>query len=381
MGGGEVVVPDTATSPVPPFPWFGGKRKVAGEVWRRFGDVTTYVEPFAGAAAVLLARPDRHRWWERFETINDADGHVVNVFRALAADPAAVARHAAWPVSEVDLTARHLWLTRQQPWLAERLFADPDFFDARAAGWWLWGVSAWVGGDWCTGAGPYTGNTDTPITRGGNTPGVYRKMPMVSGTHGGRGVHRPRPVTGSVPGVHGTPVPDVIGSVERDLRAEFTVLANRLRRVRVTCGQWDRVLGSAAVPPAGQVAGVFLDPPYDAEIRRGDLYAVGDRPADRTVAVHAAARSWALQHGEDSRYRIAYCAYTNPADTALFTSAGWLAFTWQTAGGYGTHARNRAWDNRTREVVWFSPGCRPAAAEPIPLFPVPGRCDVEASNR
>jgi len=29
-----------------PFPWFGGKRKVAAEIWSRFGDVVNYVEPF-----------------------------------------------------------------------------------------------------------------------------------------------------------------------------------------------------------------------------------------------------------------------------------------------------------------------------------------------
>lgn len=40
-----------------PFPWFGGKSKIANEVWRRFGDVPNYVEPFFGSGAVLLGRP------------------------------------------------------------------------------------------------------------------------------------------------------------------------------------------------------------------------------------------------------------------------------------------------------------------------------------
>lgn len=40
-----------------PFPWFGGKRRVADVVWRAFGDVPNYVEPFAGSLAVLLGRP------------------------------------------------------------------------------------------------------------------------------------------------------------------------------------------------------------------------------------------------------------------------------------------------------------------------------------
>ena len=59
-----------------PFPYFGGKSKVAGEVWRRFGDVPNYVEPFAGSTAVLLKRPDRHQWWERTETVKQPSGAI-----------------------------------------------------------------------------------------------------------------------------------------------------------------------------------------------------------------------------------------------------------------------------------------------------------------
>jgi site-specific DNA-adenine methylase len=34
-----------------PFPWFGGKRRVAPVVWQRFGDVENYVEPFFGSVS------------------------------------------------------------------------------------------------------------------------------------------------------------------------------------------------------------------------------------------------------------------------------------------------------------------------------------------
>lgn len=40
-----------------PFPYFGGKMRVASVVWDRFGDVPNYVEPFFGSGAILLARP------------------------------------------------------------------------------------------------------------------------------------------------------------------------------------------------------------------------------------------------------------------------------------------------------------------------------------
>jgi hypothetical protein len=76
-----------------PFPWFGGKSRVADLVWQRFGDVPNYIEPFAGSLAVLLARPhDPHT-----ETINDLDCMVANFWRALSADPDAVAQYADWP--------------------------------------------------------------------------------------------------------------------------------------------------------------------------------------------------------------------------------------------------------------------------------------------
>ncbi len=40
-----------------PYPYFGGKAKVAGEIWKRLGDVPVYVEPFLGSGALWLAHP------------------------------------------------------------------------------------------------------------------------------------------------------------------------------------------------------------------------------------------------------------------------------------------------------------------------------------
>ena len=73
---------------IAPFPYFGGKSKVADPVWRAFGTVSNYVEPFFGSGAVLLARPMPINGPE---TINDFDGMVANFWRALQADPEAVA--------------------------------------------------------------------------------------------------------------------------------------------------------------------------------------------------------------------------------------------------------------------------------------------------
>ena len=63
-----------------PFPYFGGKGRAAPIIWRALGDPSGYVEPFAGSAAVLLARPEFKG--RRVETLNDLDGWLVNVWRA-----------------------------------------------------------------------------------------------------------------------------------------------------------------------------------------------------------------------------------------------------------------------------------------------------------
>ena len=127
-----------------PFPWFGGKSRAASLIWERFGDVPNYVEPFAGSLATLLLRPHQ----AKTETVNDKDAYLVNFWRAVQADPEAVATWACDPINEADLHARHLWLLAQGDF-RERMIADPHHFDAKVAGWWVWGLCSWIGTGWC----------------------------------------------------------------------------------------------------------------------------------------------------------------------------------------------------------------------------------------
>jgi hypothetical protein len=130
-----------------PFPWFGGKSRVADLVWSRFGDgIPNYVEPFAGSMAVLLARYFRGGGTE---TVNDKDAFLSNFWRALREDPDAVAEHADWPVSECDLLARHRWLVSYGAARLQLLKSDPEFYDVKIAGWWVWGLCSWIGSGWC----------------------------------------------------------------------------------------------------------------------------------------------------------------------------------------------------------------------------------------
>ena len=334
-----------------PFVWFGGKRKVAPLVWPRLGDVDNYAEPFAGSLAMLLERPPESSG-RNAETVNDKDRYICNFWRALKADPDAVARYADWPVNETDLLARHIWLVNEGRASLARLDADPDYSDAKIAGWWVWGINCWIGSGWCAGNGKWGADAEGNIVDvkaggvkrqkphlGNNVgQGVHRKLPNLG--RAGQGVHRKLPNLGDAG--HGT------NRGLDSLTAYMRQLADRLRRVRVCCGDWARIVTPGALS-YGERVGIFLDPPYSAEANReGDLYTEDDLDIAHEV------RDWAVANGDNPRYRIALCGYegehTLPDD--------WQCVAWKANASYQSsngNGRNSA--NRHKERVWFSPHC------------------------
>ena len=241
------------------------------------GEVDNYIEPFCGSMAVLLARPD-DRWQTGAETVNDADSYLSNFWRALAAAPEEVARWADWPVNETDLLARHLWLVDTGRKRIQSMEADPDFYDAKVAGWWVWGINSWIGSGWCAGHGPWRVVDGQVVNTGDAGRGVNRQRPHLGA---GRGVNRKLPHLGN----RGNDKPGREESVD-DLTDYFLALSARLRRVRVCCGDWSRVVTEGAMA-YGDSVGVFLDPPYqDAVVQWADVHRFSLPPAyvDRLCA-------------------------------------------------------------------------------------------------
>ena len=314
-----------------PFPWFGGKSQVAHIVWERFGNVPNYVEPFFGSGAVLLNRPHE----PGCETINDADGFVANFWRAVQADPEQVARYADWPVNENDLHARHAWLVQRRDTLTRKLEGDPDFYDAKIAGWWCWGLCCWIGGGWCSGKGSRRVVDGELVKIDGKGPGVDRQRVHLGDK--GQGVNRQRVDLGKGRGV----------TRKRELIHDWMVaLSNRLRYVRVCCGDWSRVCGETPTVHNG-VTGVLLDPPYADTAGRSEVYSVDD-----TQVAHAV-REWAIERGDDPRMRIALCGY----EGEHVMPDSWECVAWKARGGYGLQGNNRGRVNAGRERIWFSPHC------------------------
>ena len=327
-----------------PFPWFGGKSRVADVVWERFGmDVGNYVEPFFGSGAVLLGRPGGPG---KIETVNDLDGYIANFWRAVKHCPGEVAHWADWPVNEADLHARHTFLRRHSEDLLPRLMGDPDWCDPLIAGWWVWGMACWIGSGWCgdSGTGPWhvLDGQLTHIRDLSAGLGVARKLVHLG--DGGRGVARQL--------VH--------DDEASGLTAWMRALSDRLARVRVCCGEWDRIVGPSPTVKLGTTA-VFLDPPYSNDVRADGMYRLDDGDVAADVL------DWCVANGNNPDLRIALCGYATEAHGVLAAEHGWDEHAWSASGGYANADSDGA-QNRHLERIWFSPACIPAGPPPLNLF-------------
>jgi site-specific DNA-adenine methylase len=540
---------------VAPFPWFGGKRKVASLVWEAIGDVPNYVEPFAGSLAVLLARPPGHKGG--VETANDMDGLLCNFWRALSLAPDEVARYADWPISECvpggtmiatprgtipiesiqvgdvvlgydggrvvpaevtgtkvsdttselvrvsdtlltpnhpvwtrehgyipaghleigdtiavlenladepgfsilfrrhefrecqsshpqgvsvqcptlavrvynletsthnyfannllvhncDMHARHAWLVSKKPDITSRLCGDPEWYDAKAAGWWVWGICCWIGSGWCSGEGAWQSVNGELVRRvreeseqGEPAQGVSRKrphlktmdginrqIPMLSGNQGlnsengsvsrkrprldalsgvnshvdvANGIVRQMPRLGGACGVNSQDTLDgdfIAGDIDGDVYASGTAdvpsgvrsalrdVAIRVRKVRLTCGDWSRVCGPSVTHYVG-LTGVFLDPPYSGETGRADVYSHEDFSVAHDV------RKWCIENGGNKLMRIVLAGYEGEHNE--LESHGWKKKAWSAGKGYAGQRKTGENENGKLERLWISPHCR-----------------------
>ena len=294
-----------------PFPWFGGMRAVAADVWARLGAPKQYIEPFCGSAAILLASPSI----ASLEVVGDMNGFIANFWRAVKHQPGEVARWADYPVSHIDLGARHVWLHHRRESIGEGLLDAEWPGDAQAAGWWLWGQCSWIGSGWAE-----WGRA--------SAPGEHGQIPHISDA--GRGVQ----ALGKIPHV-GNAGRGLITSCGRTAWEWLHRLADRLERVRVIHGDWSRCLNHHYGQNDNGSTGVFLDPPY---VAFEGLYSAGDK------AVAVAVAEWAAEHAD---LRIALCGHVGDYDLP-----GWDAVPWKRVRlTYGSDT------TRAAECIWYSPAC------------------------
>ena len=232
-------------------------------------------------------------------------------------------------VHNCDLFARHSWLVRQTASLTEQLHADPDWFDAKIAGWWCWGLCNWIGSGWCSGEGPWVHDGEKIVDS--------RQLPHLGDA--GQGINR------------ATPQPR-----REFIRQWFTDLHHRLRNVRVCCGDWGRVVKDSVTTRHG-LTGVFLDPPYTKGAMQ---YAAGGVGTNLPLEVQA----WAQANGHNPQLRIVLCGHAGEHDALL--ANGWHTRTWTARKGYAL--TDEATQNTKDETLWCSPHCVPSEPDHPQLF-------------
>ncbi|WP_330328274.1 DNA adenine methylase [Streptomyces pseudovenezuelae] len=88
----------------PPFPYYGAKGRLAGQIVDLMPRHRVYVEPFAGSAAVLFAKPSAP-----VEVVNDLDRNVTTFFRVLRDTPDDLIRALRYtPYARDEFTAADL---------------------------------------------------------------------------------------------------------------------------------------------------------------------------------------------------------------------------------------------------------------------------------
>lgn len=287
-----------------PFPYFGGKSHVAKQIWEGLGEVSNYVEPFAGSLAVLLANPKI----PKIETVNDKDCFLSNFWRAVSLNPKEVAKWADSPVNEADLHARHQWLVSGATIeFKEKMNSDPDYFDPKIAGWWVWGMGASIGNNWL------------------NTKGL-KAMPLLSSAGGG---------------IHG---------LSNNVYDWFDALQKRLKRTRVACGDWSKVITPSITYKnkglsSKDITAVFLDPPYEIS-NRDKVYREDNDVFFETL-------NWAIDNGNNPNLRIVLCGYEGD----YLIPDDWKTVAWKANGGLANLGNDRGKDNSSKERIYFSPHC------------------------
>lgn len=341
-----------------PFPYFGGKSAVASIIWEALGDVKHYIEPFFGSGAVLLRRPN-YDSTKHVETVNDKDAFLCNVWRSLQFAPDEVAKWCDYPVNHADLHARRNALLKNASVIRDGVLSDPEWYDAKLAGYWIWCTSAWIGSDMLS-TERYTGLDickRPDISHGGrginklavrksNTRQMQRsdtlcQIPFIG--HGGRGVHKV-----GMRGCDNESEESVCGAYNTTIYKWFRALSERLRYVRVTCKDWKCVCQGEWHDLVGYV-GFFLDPPYEAKNVSRNLYMYDESGISREVM------QWALEKGSRERYRIVIAGYEEYEE---LLSHGWTLVSWKSNGGYATSGNSDRKYNRFRERLYISPHCK-----------------------
>lgn len=346
-----------------PFPYHGGKRAWAADVWPRLGRTDNYLEPFGGSLAMLLCCPHP----AKREVVCERNHYITNAWRAIQEDPEGVAYYADRPTNHDDFRAAAIWLANWTERVIEMdLWADLDWYDSRAAGLWIWGQSLSIGLDFPAFKGKRKSDeiplvSDRPGARGvsqqkRNIPND--RVPLVSDYPGARGVSQQKrniPID-RVPTVNHVISGQGVSAQRRTIPSGpgrlvpwMLALSARIKPMTILDRDWKGITSNSVTMRTPShpkhTTALFADPPYKTAQQNSAKYSLSDAAADD---VAEAAWRWcsAPEQADDPRMRIAFCAHLGDFDLP----AGWTRKT-------RDMQIRKAGKKPTTDCIMFSPHC------------------------
>src|SRR5574337_1306942 len=275
-----------------PFPWFGGKQRLAPDIIALFPPHLVYVEVFGGGASVLLSKPARV-----LDVYNDLDSGLVNFFRCLRDESDRLV-----PLLELTPYSRAEWQECRSTWFE---IEDPV---ERARRWYVVASQSFGG-----------------MIAKDKRPSWDHTKSTGRGWWGGERLGR----------MHLNHAASTANRVDHLCR-----FVERMRRVQIECLDWRACLDRYDDPDCL----FYLDPPYVASTRRAGGYEHELTDDDHAELVERvlALEGVAIVSG-----------YGNPIYEPLVSDGGFRRHEFEVISTAGQR-KNYDVDKRT-EVVWASP--------------------------
>lgn len=214
------------------FPYYGNKKKITSTIWEKIGPHQTVIEPFAGSMAFTLANP----YPTKEEIANDANGLIINIFRAIKLDVDTVLDYLdnEMCLHELTINGDMLRVMNVVDHL-ERLMVDETYCDpilaAKTIVLYNMVLGARIG---IKNTGPWRLDKDKLIYNRGQGIAMSKMQMDKSGI--------------------------LLGNKEQKRDVLYS-LANRLKDVILMCGDWKRLIPKYIITDNNDRV-LFLDPPY-----------------------------------------------------------------------------------------------------------------------
>lgn len=277
-----------------PIPYYGSKEKIAQtivDIIKKDNWSNQYIEPFVGSNSILLQ--------DDFDgikvIINDFDGKITNIWRALKYKPEETAGFIQGVCNTINLTGLDLAVQRSYDALLDRLHADIDYCDPKLAAHFIDLCCSWIGDGAGNVKGPWTtikdeDNIDILVRK--EKGDIACKQAQYTSD---RGIKCTQPLHYANQGIickQAQYTGDVgINAKHSGISVWFNAISKRLSDTYILSNDFERILNLYCIKSKRTT--IFFDPPYD---NKGNAGTGVDYISDDANIISKRTREWCIRN-------------------------------------------------------------------------------------